>query len=52
MATEQKRPEVAAARQIWIARCQRFMANMLTRIGFVDESSVKTTMAKTTGSAP
>ena len=28
------------------------MANLLTRIGFVDETSVKTNMAKTTGWAP
>jgi hypothetical protein len=28
------------------------MANMLTRIGFIDETSVKTNMAKTTGWAP
>ena len=35
MANEQKRPEVAAARHIWITRRQPFMANMLTRIGFI-----------------
>ena len=28
------------------------MANMLTRIGFIDETSLKTNMAKTTGWAP
>ena len=28
------------------------MANLLTRIGFIDETSVKTNMAKTTGWAP
>ena len=28
------------------------MANMLTRIGFIDETSIKTNMAKTTGWAP
>ena len=37
-AVEQKRPEVAAARHIWITKRQPFMANMLTRIGFIDES--------------
>jgi DDE superfamily endonuclease len=51
-AVEQKRPEVAAARYIWIAKRQPFMANLLTRIGFVDETSLKTNMAKTTGWAP
>ena len=28
------------------------MANLLTRIGFIDETSVKTSMAKTTGWVP
>ena len=28
------------------------MANMLTRLGFIDETWVKTNMAKTTGWAP
>ena len=51
-AVEQKRPEVAAARHIWITRRQPFMANMLTRIGFIDETSIKTNMAKTTGWVP
>ena len=48
-AVEQKRPEVAAVRQIWITRRQPSMANMLTRIGFIDETSVKTNMAKIAG---
>ena len=54
-------------RHIWITRRQPFMANMLTRIGFIDveagkaidpgdrfprRGSVKTNMAKTTGRAP
>ena len=43
---------MAALRHIWITRRQPFMANMLTRIGFIDETSVKTNMAKTTGWAP
>ncbi len=51
-AVEEKRPEVAAARHIWITRRQPFMANLLTRIGFIDETSVKTNMARTTGWAP
>jgi hypothetical protein len=51
-AAEQKRHEAAAARHIWITRRQPFMANMLTRIGFIDETSVKTNIAKTTGRAP
>lgn len=40
------------ARHIWITRRQPFMRNMLTRLGFIDETSLKTNMAKTTGWAP
>ncbi|MGQ0566495.1 MAG: IS630 family transposase [Gemmobacter sp.] len=43
---------MAEARRIWITKRQPFMANLLTRIGFIDETSVKTNMAKTTGWAP
>jgi hypothetical protein len=46
---EQKRPDVARARDVWISRRQPFMRNMLTRIGFIDETSLKTNMAKTSG---
>ncbi|MCE2739285.1 MAG: transposase [Rhodobacter sp.] len=52
MANEQKRPEVARTRDVWISRRQPFMRNMLTRIGFIDETSLKTNMAKTTGWSP
>lgn len=51
-AAEQKRPEVALARRIWITKRQPLMVNMLTRIGFIDETSIRTSMAKTTGWAP
>jgi len=51
-AVEQKRPDVALARRIWIGRRQPFMRNMLTRLAFIDETSLKTNMAKTTGWAP
>jgi transposase len=49
---EQKRPDVARARDVWISRRQPFMRNMLTRIGFIDETSLKTNMAKTSGWSP
>ena len=49
---EQKRPDVARARDFWISRRQPFMRNMLTRIGFIDETSLKTNMAKTSGWSP
>lgn len=51
-AAEQKRPEVAAARHIWITKRQPFMADMLTRIGFVDETRLKTNMATTASMPP
>ena len=51
-AVEQKRADVALARRVWIARRQPFMRNALERLVFVDETSVKTNMAKTTGWAP
>ena len=43
---------MAEARRIWIGKRQPFMAKLLTRIGFIDETSVKTNMAKSTGWAP
>ncbi len=52
LANGQKRPEVARARNAWIIRRQPFMRNMLMRIGFIDETSLKTNMAKTTGWSP
>jgi len=51
-AVEQKRPEVRQARHVWITRRQPFMANLLPRIGFIDETSLKTNLAKTTGWFP
>ena len=52
-AIEQKRPDVALARDVWINRRQHFTRNMLTRqLAFIDETSLKTNMAKTTGWAP
>ena len=35
-AVEQKRPEVALAREVWIGHRQPFTRDMLTRIGLVD----------------
>jgi len=43
---------VADLRRIWIGKRQPFMANHLERLVFIDETSVKTNMAKTTGWAP
>lgn len=51
-AAEQQRPEVRQARHVWITRRQPFMRNLLPRIGFIDETSLKTNMVKATGWAP
>ncbi len=51
-ALEQKRAKVARQRHFWIVHRQPFMAHMLERIGFLDETWLKTNMAKTTGWAP
>jgi hypothetical protein len=51
-ASEQKRPDVREARRVWITQRQPFMRNLLPRIGFIDETSLKTNIAKTTGWAP
>ncbi|MCA3445164.1 MAG: transposase [Rhodobacter sp.] len=52
MARGQKRPDVARARDVWISCRQPFMRNMLTRLAFIDETSLKTNLAKTTGWSP
>ena len=51
-AAGQKWPEVAAAGHIRITRRQPFMANLLTRIGFIGETRLKTDMAKADGAGP
>ena len=48
-ASEQKRPDMAQDRTIWMARRQPFMRNHLERIIFIDEASLKTNMTKTCG---
>ena len=40
-AIEQKRPDVALARQTWIGERQPFMRNMLTRLTFIDVDAGK-----------
>ena len=51
-ALEQKRRDVADLRRIWIARRQPFVAKHLERLAFIDETSVKTNMAKIAGWTP
>ena len=43
---------MADLRRAWISRRQPFMANHLERLVFIDETSIKTNMVKTTGWAP
>ena len=43
---------MADLRHVWIVKRQPFMARHLERLAFIDETSVKTNMVKTTGRAP
>ena len=52
LASEQLRPDVAERRRNWIEVRQPEMANMLERLVFIDETSLKTNLVKTTGWAP
>ena len=51
-ALEQKRKDVADLRHIRITKRRPFMADHLERLAFIEETSVKTNMARTTGWAP
>ena len=51
-ASEQKRPDVTRYREVCKARRQPFMLDHLERLVFVDDTSLKTNMTKTTGWAP
>jgi transposase len=52
LASEQLRPDVAEARRDWVEARQSVMANMLEMLVFIDETSLKTNLVKTTGWAP
>ncbi|WP_310620136.1 IS630 family transposase [Flexibacterium corallicola] len=52
LAAEQKRADIRHERHVWIARRQPFMKSHLHRLVFIDETSLKTNMVKTTGWAP
>ena len=43
---------MARERALWISRRQPFMRDFLHRLAFIDETSLKTNMIKTTGWAP
>ena len=48
-AAEQACPDVARERAFWISRRQPFMRSFLPHLAFIDETSLKTNMIKTTG---
>ena len=52
LASEQLRPDVAERRRAWVETFQPDMANMLERLVFIDETSLKTNLVKATGWAP
>ena len=52
LASEQLRLDVVERRRVWIETRQPEFANMLERLVFIDETSLKTNLVKTTGWAP
>jgi len=52
LASEILRPDIAERRRAWIETYQPDMANMLESLVFIDETSLKTNLIKTTGWAP
>jgi len=52
LASEILRPEVAERRRTWIETHQSDTGNMLERLVFIDETSLKTNLVKTTGRPP
>jgi transposase len=52
LASEILRPDIAERRRVWIETRQPDMAKMLERLVFIDETSLKTNLVKTTGWAP
>ena len=51
-ASEQQRPEIAQARELWIKRRRRFFSKALARLIFIDETSTNTKLTKRSGWAP
>jgi transposase len=52
LASEILRPEVAERRKAWVEVFQPDMSNMLETLVFIDETSLRTNLVKTTGWAP
>ena len=51
-ASEQQRPDIRAARELWINRRKRFFNKALARLIFLDETSTNTKLTKRTGWSP
>ena len=51
-ASEQRRPDIREARDLWIKRRKRFFAKALSRLIFIDETSTNTKLTKRTGWSP
>ena len=52
LASEILRPEVAERRRVWAETIQPDADNMLERLVFIDETSLKTNLVKTTRAEP
>jgi transposase len=52
MASEQRRPEIARARDLWTGRRKRFFNTALARLIFIDETSTNTKLTKRRGWSP
>jgi transposase len=51
-ASEQQRPDIRAARELWINRRKPFFNKALARLIFLDETSTNTKLTKRTGWSP
>ena len=51
-ASEQQRPDIREARELWIKRRKRFFNKALARLIFIDETSTNTKLTKRTGWSP
>lgn len=52
LASEQRRPEIAAARSLWLHDRRPYFSRALPRLVFIDETSTNTKLTKRTGWAP
>lgn len=52
MASEQLRPEIARARELWTGQRKPFFNKALARLIFIDETSTNTKLTKRTGWSP